>query len=180
MKYAYLLIATLLSVIILLVLGYFVWPTPYRYDHINLHGTVRPVRQSRFSGEAEILYLSGWRLAGNNDSKSIQSVELPVDEVAKLSGNAEFVGESLYCHIYNGSAYQINEVVVHITVRNPIDLLDPRPEDSKTLVSRDYRLTNAYPTKSLTTGLFNQDVGFSPVQGQVWTWAVQSAKGTSP
>ncbi|HMF10594.1 MAG TPA: hypothetical protein VKJ00_15775 [Thermoanaerobaculia bacterium] len=36
---------------------FFVWPTPWRYDHIGKN----PVRTNRVTGDVEILTLQGWQ-----------------------------------------------------------------------------------------------------------------------
>ena len=50
--------------ILIALFGLLVWPTAYRYDHIEVgKETSYPVRQNRFTGSTEILYPSGWRTA---------------------------------------------------------------------------------------------------------------------
>ena len=40
----------------------FVWPTLYRYDHLDIgEGRSFPIRINRFNGHAEVLYLNGWK-----------------------------------------------------------------------------------------------------------------------
>jgi hypothetical protein len=50
-----------LGVLLLLTAGsywaLFVWPTPWRYDHIGKN----PVRTNRVTGDVEILTLQGWQ-----------------------------------------------------------------------------------------------------------------------
>jgi hypothetical protein len=58
------LVVGLASVFLLLtgLFGWYVWPTPYRYDHIQLKAELLvPVRINRMTGEAEMLYTSGWQ-----------------------------------------------------------------------------------------------------------------------
>ena len=40
---------------------FFVWPTPYRYDHLRTSGHSLPVRINRFTGRAEWLNMRGWQ-----------------------------------------------------------------------------------------------------------------------
>ena len=50
------------------IFAYYVWPTPYRYDHIGRgqFGTY-PVRINRFTDQVEILYQDGWQHIGSQD-----------------------------------------------------------------------------------------------------------------
>ena len=49
----------LLALLASLYFGLFVWPTPWRYDHIGKN----PVRTNRVTGAVEILTLQGWQPA---------------------------------------------------------------------------------------------------------------------
>jgi hypothetical protein len=51
-----------LSAIVVIVFATFVWPTPYRYEHMNLssEGPQLIVRINRFTGSAEYLTPVGW------------------------------------------------------------------------------------------------------------------------
>src|SRR5437588_4974215 len=70
---------------IFLALGMFVWPTRYKYDHINLQGNVLPVRIDRFTDKTELLDASGWHEAvGSVNTLSNQIQALPPDALNKL------------------------------------------------------------------------------------------------
>jgi hypothetical protein len=44
------------------VFGWFVWPTPYRYEHAQLIANTHVlVRVDRLSGEVDALYPYGWQ-----------------------------------------------------------------------------------------------------------------------
>jgi hypothetical protein len=146
-----------------------VWPTQYRYDHINLSGRVLPVRIHRFSGTTEILYPSGWKTAGQSGSTDPAALPLPANELQKLEGNADFRLNELWCNIYNGTSYRVNEITLHVQVT----------EAGKTspVIDRDYRMKNSYFTDPLETGIFNQHVGFTPQQNQKWSWFIKGAAG---
>lgn len=40
--------------------GFFIWPTPYRYDHMIRGGNSYPVRTNRLTGAADFLEWHGW------------------------------------------------------------------------------------------------------------------------
>lgn len=162
------------TIVLLTILAFstFVWPTIYRYDHMNLNGTVLPVRINRISGKTEILYPSGWASVDTpqkEEQRQDTRVSLPVDELNKLGGNANFYIDKLSCSIYNGSSYRIDEIVIHISVT---DVGSSVPE-----IDRDYRMKSTYFTEPLQTGIFEQYVGFSPQRKQKWSWDIKSALG---
>lgn len=49
--------------VLLLGFAWTVWPTPYRYFMAprNRRGTMTTVRENRFTGAIDVLYLNGWR-----------------------------------------------------------------------------------------------------------------------
>ena len=49
----------LLALLATFYFGIFIWPTPWRYDHIGKN----PVRTNRVTGAVEILNLQGWQPA---------------------------------------------------------------------------------------------------------------------
>ena len=54
------------GLIALVAFGLFVWPTPYRYDHIHYEGKTSVVRINRITGGAKELGRYGWRQIGNS------------------------------------------------------------------------------------------------------------------
>ena len=157
-------------------LAVFVWPTVYRYDHMDLNGTVLPVRIHRISGKTEILYPNGWKPAQQEQhdqtpETTTTPAALPQSELGKLEGNAQFFSfaRELSCSIYNGTSCRINELIVHVQVTES--------ENGTPLIDRDYRLTNSYFTDPMATGIFSAYVGFSPQQNQKWSWYIKGASG---
>ena len=52
---------TLLWWLLLGLFAAFVWPTPWRYDHMTVDGNIVPVRMNRFTGAADMLLPDeGW------------------------------------------------------------------------------------------------------------------------
>jgi hypothetical protein len=147
----------------------FVWPTIYRYDHMNLRGTVLPVRVHRITGRTEILYRSGWELAEQSTPNVLEVRSIPAGEITKIQGTAEVWLGQLKCNLYNGSNWRIREVVVHLRV------FDPNSQAPK--LERYYRLANEYFTEPLETGIFDASVGFDLETGQRIAWHIKSAKG---
>ena len=48
------------AAIILLAFAYFVWPTPWRWDHYTLGARTFPVKINRITGSGQMLTDSGW------------------------------------------------------------------------------------------------------------------------
>jgi hypothetical protein len=144
----------------------FIWPTVYRYDHMNLGGTVLPVKINRLTGKTEVLYPTGWRVAGTGETGR---KDLPASELAKITGNAEITLYGwIHFHPYNGSEWRVEEIQVEVTVR----------ENDTVVLQRRYNLSgNAlYPFNS---GEFIADLGFKLNPGQTWSFRIISAKGTT-
>jgi len=146
----------------------FVWPTVYRYDHMNLSGTALPVRIHRFSGKTEILYPRGWETAGQTSEQA--TAALPASELHKLEGNVEFRFSRFSCSVYNGTPYRVNEITVHLQVM-------AAGGQTRPVIDRDYRLKNSYFTDPLETGTFSQNVGFEPENDQKLSWYIKGASG---
>ena len=153
-------------------LGFFVWPTLYRYDHVKYNDCVFPVRINRITVETEILIPNrGW--ISQTPSPGPATSPLPSSELPKLEGNAKFTGygdDKLSCNIYNGTSYRVNEVTVHVQVTET-GLVSP-------VIDRDYRLSH-YGSfiDPLASDTFSADAGFAPKKNQKWTWYIKGAAG---
>jgi hypothetical protein len=123
---------------------------------------------------------------GPEGETTTRSDELPPSEVAKLEGTCRLdTSGELRCDIYNGSGWDMSEVTVQITVKQP---------GGEVLLSRQYRLakyftlsdsyaarhTHPDPTKyleSLKTSQFFGELGFALTPSQNWEWSFVSAIG---
>lgn len=60
-------VGIVVAVLVLLVIGIFVWPTVYRYDRMQAGEDgvyiMVPIRTNRFTGQSEIFY-HGWQPVG--------------------------------------------------------------------------------------------------------------------
>jgi len=162
-----------------------VWPTRYRYEHVNLRGTVLPVRIDRFSGKTEILYEEGWEEAG----KAGDRVEtLPVEEKAKVTrvghepsvprgqlleddfaALAQELEQSLGYRplggeLHNGSSYYLREVIITVTARE---------KSGGLRWSRQFKAEVSIDT--LTTGPF--EIKVTGAEGAALTWSIDEVKG---
>ena len=102
-----------IGVAILVVLGVFVWPTLYRYDHMKLGDSLYVVRINRLTGRAQILDgFRGWRDAKSSEDTGSRTVStaLPPDELAKLTGHLGISHGFVTAHIYNGTERELTDV----------------------------------------------------------------------
>lgn len=171
----YALIAALVSPFALLV-----WPTPYRYDHIDpSQGQSYPTRTNRFSGHTEILLLDGWKDLGSveaNDSLGLKRY-LTKSEISKLKVQPRVEGigpprgwDYLEADVYNGLPdLTVSEITLEVTVL--------RPNGERVVDSRRYRLTDMYGIPPLETGSLSAALGFNILPGQSWSYALIGAKG---
>jgi hypothetical protein len=74
-------IALCVALMVLIVLGIFVWPTRYRYEHLKQGNNDVPVRINRFNGRIEALSCAGWQTLGVTPDKAIQGVPAAVTHV---------------------------------------------------------------------------------------------------
>lgn len=177
------------GIVIVVCFAFLVWPTVYQYEHIGTSGASHRVRIHRLSGQTDFLTVAGWKRWGGDSNAKL--VSLPVNELPKLQGEANFHTNELSCTIYNGTKYQINEIVINVTVTRLPDIVDrvfaeqrgtrpPPPGVEIVVIDRDYRLKRGSFTDPLETGIFSEYVGFEPQQDQKWSWHIKSAKGTLP
>lgn len=148
--------------------GGFLWRSLFRYDHVTLNGTVH-ARMQRVSGRTEVVYPDGGKAADQGTSSEPVTAPLPTTELSRLACNANFYPSELSCSVYNGTSYRVNEVMVHLEVTEA--------GQASPVVDRDYRLKNTYFTEPLQTGIFKQYVGFTPQEGQKWSWHIKAAAG---
>lgn len=171
--------------------GLLVWPTVYRYDHIDMGlGRSYPTKTNRVTGRTEILFREGWKEARNPQpaTSPIPEVELNPDELAKLDVRASLEGSTspktvwnrLCLDIYNGSSnLSIKEVTGEVSVFNS--------KKEPLVTHRRYRMRvktegfyEVYPNgvQPFQTGRLSTSLGFDFLPGQSWSFALVSAKGT--
>jgi len=126
--------------------------------------------------------------------------ELPRSELAKLDGPATIDGDSLEVSVHNGSAWELREVVIGLTiVRNPdpddaasytgkarivpaVAGVSSRPaqESSKKLPDVTMLLRVKGSAAPSATALFRTQLNFALFPDQEWHWAIVRAKGVPP
>jgi hypothetical protein len=174
----------------LLLIGIFVWPTRYRYDHVNLQGNVLPVRIDRFTGKTEMLDASGWHEPSSPvalPAKQIQ--ELPSDALAKLDVQLKtfpsYVANDksylINCKVYNGSEWIVQEVIVDITVKDKggADIFSRRYRMIPELSPVERKSTNPKPSEvpPYTLSDLDTNFGFTLKEDQNLSYRIVSAKG---
>jgi hypothetical protein len=180
-----------------LVLGWFVWPTRYSYDHLPLNKSVYSVRTDRFTGLTEMLTPGGWVEIGGQPSNA--SRDLPTAEVSKLTATATWRGDIIELDIYNGTSYQVTEVTANVMtwpatsptspstskgltdsgLDQPITITPDDVRRFRERVERAYRFTPkvGYECSPLEKGRFTASVlGDLPANTE-WSCTIQSAKG---
>ena len=162
----------LILIIVILLLGIFVWPTRYKYDHITYGNNKFPVRIDRLSGQAEALYPSGWTIITKGETKDSKLKELPFAELQKVTGKAWFTDYGYFkCKVYNGSDWTIKYLRVSVTIVNP-DESEESPRIYK-LIPKDGSC------EPYTENEFFKKVGYELEEGQSFRWSLLSADGTN-
>jgi len=119
--------------------------------------------------------------------------DLPDSELVKLEGPAIIDGDRLQVSVHNGSAWDLREITVALTILRPRDLttadIGPAklvPAAGEGIVSPEKRpdVTVLYHLKAaaapLTTTVFQGSLDTAPSADQEWHWAIVQAKGIAP
>jgi hypothetical protein len=124
--------------------------------------------------------------------------ELPKEELAKLDGPATIDGDSLQLSIHNGSAWELRELVIGLTIVRTPDIVNassyygpahvvpavvtPRSDQDtgQKLQDTTILLHVKGSAASLGTALFRTQLNFALFPDQEWHWAIVRAKGVPP
>lgn len=126
--------------------------------------------------------------------------ELPQSELAKLEGPATIDGDSLQVSVHNGSAWELREVVIGLTIvrrPEPGDAASyygharivpavagassrPSQDSSQKLPDVTMLLKVKGSAAPAATALFRTQLNFALFPDQEWHWAIVKAKGVPP
>jgi hypothetical protein len=123
------------------------------------------------------------------DEKALNN-KLPVSELAKLEGPATIIGDSLQLSVYNGTAWQIEEITVGLTIlRHPTQATSASlvtgarlvPASSVQIVAKRSDTLVVYHFKGSAApnsrATFSEPLGIALGPEQEWHWAIIEAKG---
>jgi hypothetical protein len=126
-------------------------------------------------------------------SEQIVSQELPLTELIKLDGPAAIDGDTLQIQVYNGSAWNVREITLGLTiVRHSAETAaargaklvtaaagqdSPVPE-KRADVTLLYKLNGT--AAPFVTTIFKEPLGIPLSPDQEWHWSIVRAKGTPP
>ena len=119
--------------------------------------------------------------------------DLPDSELVKLEGPAIIDGDRLQVSVHNGTAWDLREITVALTILRPRDLttadmgaakLVPAAGESIVTTEKHPDVTVLYHLKAaaapLTTTLFQGNLETAPSADQEWHWAIVQARGIAP
>jgi hypothetical protein len=117
--------------------------------------------------------------------------KVPASELVKLEGPATIIGDSLQLSVYNGTAWQIEEITVGLTIlRHPSQPTSAAlvtgarlvPASSVQIVAKRSDTLVVYHFKGLAApnsrATFTEPLGIALGPEQEWHWAIIEAKGT--
>jgi hypothetical protein len=123
-------------------------------------------------------------------SDSYAPQELPEGELAKLDGPATISGDTLQVSVHNGTAWNIREITVGLTIlreagsdaaRSGSARLVAAAETTTLLAEKQPDVTVLYHLKGsaapLSTTVFHETLSAAPSHDQEWHWAIVQAKG---
>src|SRR5947207_11545432 len=119
--------------------------------------------------------------------------DLPDSELVKLEGPAIIDGDRLQVSVHNGSAWDLREITVALTILRPPDMttadigaakLVPAAGESIVTTEKHPDVTVLYHLKAaaapLTTTLFQGNLETAPSADQEWHWAIVQARRIGP
>lgn len=124
--------------------------------------------------------------------------DLPRSELAKLEGPATIDGDSLQVSMHNGTAWELREVVIGLTIvkrSEPGETISyygqarmfpavvgdrPQQDSSQKLPDVTLLLRVKGSAAPSTTALFRTPLNFALFPDQEWHWAIVKAKGIPP
>ncbi len=119
--------------------------------------------------------------------------ELPESELAKLDGPATMEGDTLQVSVYNGTAWNLKEITVGLTILRrqaaraayygsarvvPASAGTTLRAEKHSDVTVLYRLKGT--AAPFTTTVFHESLGAALGPNQDWHWAILQAKGIPP
>jgi hypothetical protein len=178
-------------------------------DNDNLSQVMDEVESRKLSGKLRFSFNGAGKsvqvsspdvtcsLAFNAQSTSLLSdpyvpQDLPDSELVKLDGPATINGDTLQVSVYNGTAWNLKEITVGLTILRRLQTntsyygsakLLPAAETS-TPAEKHSDLTVLYHLKGsappLATTDFHEKLGAALGTDQEWHWAIVQAKGIPP
>lgn len=145
-----------------------IWPTPYRYDHTQWEGERRVVRIFRCTGSTQVLLDSGWyrlRKPLRLDPAELKQLEVQVSLT-------DVEGGLLWADVYNGSSYRITDILVRLEAQG-----FDRSGIAIGPINRQYRLTSTHSLAPMAAGWFSADPGFSVSDRIKWEAFLVAAQG---
>ena len=126
--------------------------------------------------------------------------ELPRNELAKLEGPATIDGDSLQISVHNGTAWDLREVLIGLTILRQSNSVDAAssfghahivpaaaggaPDSSRDPAQKQPDVTVLLWVKGSAapsaTALFRTQLNFALFPDQEWHWAIVKAKGVPP
>ena len=117
------------------------------------------------------------------------ATDLPQDELLKLEGPAAIHDDILEVSIHNGTAWELKEIVVGITVLQPSAAAEVRPANltpagELDAIAKQPDLTVLYHMKGValpdSVATYRASLGESFADTKDWHWAIVSARGVPP
>ncbi len=185
-------------------------PTHAVIDNDNLSQVMNEVESRKLSGKLRFSFDGVGKgvqvsspdvtcsLAFNAQSTSLLSdpyvpQDLPESELAKLDGPATINGDTLQVSVYNGTAWNLKEITVGLTILRRSETnttyygsakLLPAAAETATPAEKHSDLTVLYHLKGsappLATTDFHEKLGAALGADQEWHWAIVQAKGIPP
>ena len=126
--------------------------------------------------------------------------ELPKEELAKLDGPATIEGDSLQVSVHNGTAWELREVVIGLTIIRTPDALDAASYYGPARIVPAVAGVSTHPAQDSfqkqpdvtvllrvkgsalpsATAVFRTQLNFALFPDQEWHWAIVRAKGVPP
>ena len=113
------LIITIIICVTLLIIGFFFWPTPYRYDLVKSGFATYPLRIHRLTGNVEVFfYKAGKWIPLKRKEPKIKKI--PEKELSKITGVVLLENGYLKGKLYNGTNWTVTKIVLAVKAKGDI------------------------------------------------------------
>jgi len=139
-------------------------------------------------------------LSFNSNATSLLSTpfisqELPESELGKLDGPASIEGDTLQLSVYNGTAWNVKEITVGLTILRRSERQTAQYGSARLITAAEITPAAAQPEKHsdvtilyhlkgaaapFKTTVFKETLGATLGPDQDWHWAIVQAKGVPP
>ena len=102
--------------VLIAVLAFCVWPTPYCYERFKLGEAEYPIRINRFTGASKVIM--GNTVEPPQRLPQDELRQLNIERNSEIDENTQIKPRFFACEVYNGSDWTLTRIRISLTLRN--------------------------------------------------------------